>query len=74
MKNDVLRALSHLDREELLGRIGLESRRSPLERLAPSLATFGAGLLVGAGLALLLGGGATARRRAAAPEAPAQAG
>jgi YtxH-like protein len=39
--------------EEIIRALGLHSRRDTASELVPSLALFGAGLLVGAGLALL---------------------
>jgi len=39
--------------EEIIRALGLHSRRSNGSELVPSVALFGAGLLVGAGLALL---------------------
>jgi len=46
-----LKDLRHLDKEELLGLLGLETRRSDTGAIVTAL---GVGLLVGAGLALLL--------------------
>ena len=40
--------------EDIIRALGLHQRRYASSELAPSLALFGAGLLVGAGLALLL--------------------
>jgi hypothetical protein len=40
--------------EDIIRALGLQQRRHATTDLAPSLALFGAGLLVGAGLALLL--------------------
>ena len=40
--------------EDIIRALGLQQRRHTTTDLAPSLALFGAGLLVGAGLALLL--------------------
>jgi hypothetical protein len=47
-------ALKDLDREDVLGWVGLQSRRTALDALLPSLGIFGVGLLVGAGVGLLL--------------------
>jgi gas vesicle protein len=49
-----LKDLRHLDRDEILGMLGLETKSSDAARVAGSLGTFGIGLLVGAGIALLL--------------------
>jgi hypothetical protein len=46
--------LTDLDKDDLLDMIGLESRRSTGDRLVPALALFGAGVLVGVGLGLML--------------------
>jgi gas vesicle protein len=46
--------LRNMDKEDLLGLIGLESKPSTGSYLAGTLGTFGIGLLVGAGIALLL--------------------
>ncbi len=46
--------LPDLDKEELLDMVGLESRRSTGDKLVPALALFGAGVLVGVGLGLML--------------------
>ena len=46
--------LPDVDKDELLEMIGLESRRSSAERMMPGLALFGAGVLLGVGLGLML--------------------
>jgi hypothetical protein len=46
--------LRHLDKDEILGLLGLETRSSTAATVAGTLGTFGIGLLVGAGIALLL--------------------
>jgi hypothetical protein len=46
--------LPDVDKEDLLEMVGLESRRSSAEKLMPSLALFGAGILLGVGLGLML--------------------
>lgn len=46
--------LPDVDRDDLLDLIGLEVQRSTSERLVPALAIFGAGVLVGVGLGLML--------------------
>ncbi len=48
------RRLPDVDRDDLLDLIGLEARRSAGDRLVPALAIFGAGVLVGVGLGLML--------------------
>jgi hypothetical protein len=49
-----LKDLRNLDKDDLLGLVGLESKHSTGAYLAGTLGTFGVGLLVGAGIALLL--------------------
>lgn len=49
-----LKALRHVDKEDLLNALGLEAKPSTTLWLAGVLGTFGVGLLVGAGLGLLL--------------------
>ncbi len=46
--------LPDVDSDDVLEVLGLESRRSTAEKLLPSVALFGAGLLVGVGLGLML--------------------
>jgi len=49
-----LKDLKNLDKEELLGMLGLETKQSTVRWLSGALGTFGIGLLVGAGIALML--------------------
>jgi gas vesicle protein len=49
-----LKDLRNLDKDELLGLLGLETKSSDAARVAGTISTFGIGLLVGAGIALLL--------------------
>ena len=46
--------LKNLDKNQLLNLIGLETRRESTEWVVPTLGAFTAGLLLGAGVALLL--------------------
>jgi hypothetical protein len=46
--------LPDVDPDDLLELVGLESRRSSTDKLVPALALFGAGVLVGVGLGLML--------------------
>jgi len=46
--------LRDMDKDDLLGLIGLQTKRSFTRELLGSLGTFGIGLLVGAGVTLLL--------------------
>ena len=49
-----LQDLKNLDKDELLGLLGLETKSSVASEVASTLGTFAIGLLVGAGVALLL--------------------
>jgi gas vesicle protein len=49
-----LKDLKNMDKDDLLGLLGLESKSSTGAWLAGTLGTFGVGLLVGAGIALML--------------------
>jgi len=49
-----LKDLRHLDKEEVLGMLGLETKPSMVRWLSGALGTFGMGMLVGAGIALML--------------------
>ncbi|HVV51030.1 MAG TPA: YtxH domain-containing protein [Polyangia bacterium] len=46
--------LRNMDKDDVLGLMGLETKSSTAGDLAMTLGTFGVGLLVGAGIALLL--------------------
>ena len=46
--------IKNMDKNDLLGMLGLEARRSDTSRVLKTLGTFGIGLVVGAGVALLL--------------------
>lgn len=46
--------LRDMDKDDLLGYLGLQSKRTFTSELLGTLGTFGIGLLVGAGVALLL--------------------
>jgi len=49
-----LQDITDMDKDDVLGMLGLESKRSDSNRLLTTLGIFGVGLLVGAGVALLL--------------------
>jgi len=49
-----LKELRNLDKDDILEMLGLESKRSTSAWVAGTLGTFGVGLLVGAGIALML--------------------
>lgn len=46
--------LKKLEKDDLLNLIGLETRRGPTDWLLPTLGAFSVGLLVGAGIGLML--------------------
>jgi hypothetical protein len=46
--------IKNMDKDDVLGMLGLEARRSDTSRVLKALGTFGIGLVVGAGVALLL--------------------
>jgi hypothetical protein len=46
--------IKNLDKDDVFGMLGLEARRSDTSRVLKTLGTFGIGLVVGAGVALLL--------------------
>lgn len=54
MWRSIKKKLPDVDKDELLELVGLEARRSSAERMVPVLAVFGAGVLVGVGLGLML--------------------
>jgi hypothetical protein len=49
-----LQDITNMDKDDVLGMLGLEPRRSNSGRMLTALGPFGIGLLVGAGVALLL--------------------
>lgn len=49
-----LSGLKDLDRDDLLEYLGLQTKRSAAETLMPAIAMFGVGVLVGAGIGLIL--------------------
>ena len=49
-----LQDITNMDKDDVLGMLGLEARRSQSNRMMTTLGTFGIGLLVGAGVGLLL--------------------
>ena len=54
MLKELRKRIPDVDKDDLLDLVGLESRRTTSDKLVPALAIFGAGMLVGAGLGLLL--------------------
>jgi hypothetical protein len=49
-----LKKLGDVDKADVLDLIGLEERRTASDKLVPALAIFGAGVLVGVGIGLIL--------------------
>lgn len=49
-----LKDVRNLDKDDLLDLLGLEKKPTPGARVGEALGTFGLGLLVGAGIALIL--------------------
>lgn len=49
-----LKKLKDLDKDDMLGVLGLETRRGAADWVLPAVGFFGLGLLVGAGLGLML--------------------
>jgi hypothetical protein len=49
-----LKDLKNLDKEDMLAMLGLETKPSTVRWLSGALGTFGMGMLVGAGIALML--------------------
>jgi len=49
-----LQDIRNMDKDDFLGLLGLESKHTVTHQLLSTLGTFGIGLLVGAGVALLL--------------------
>ncbi len=54
MFKELKRRLGDLERDDLLEMVGLEDRRTAVEKVLPSIAVFGAGVLLGVGLGLML--------------------
>jgi hypothetical protein len=54
MWRNLKKNLPDMDKDDLLELVGLESRRTTTEKLLPSLALFGAGVLLGVGLGMML--------------------
>jgi hypothetical protein len=54
MMKNLRRALSDIDSDDVLEKLGLEGRRTTVDKVMPALAIFGAGVLVGVGIGLIL--------------------
>ena len=51
---DLKKSLSKLDRDDVLDLIGLETRKGAADYMLPALGAFSVGLLLGAGLGMLM--------------------
>lgn len=51
---ELLKNLKNLDRDHILGALGLERRGQPQDQILPALGIFAAGLVVGTGMGMLL--------------------
>jgi len=49
-----LQDIKNMDKDDILGALGLETKHTFTNQLLATVATFGVGLLIGAGVALLL--------------------
>jgi len=58
-------SISNLTRDDVLGAIGLQTRRGAVDLILPALGVFGTGLLLGAGLGLLFAPNSGAQTRGA---------
>lgn len=54
MWKDLRKSFRDLDRERVLELIGLERRRNAAERVLPVIALFGAGILLGVGVGIMV--------------------
>lgn len=54
MFKNLRNTVSDFDRDDLLATLGLERKHSTAQQVMPALAIFGAGVLVGVGLGLIL--------------------
>ncbi len=54
MLKELKKRLGEVERDDLLEMVGLEARRTSGDKLLPGLAMFGAGMLLGVGLGLML--------------------
>jgi hypothetical protein len=48
------KALKNIDKDDLLGLLGLESRRTPADWMVPTVTAFAVGVAVGVGVGMLL--------------------
>ncbi len=52
--NKLRRQISDLDKDDVLGLVGLQTRQTTADWLVPALSAFGVGVLVGVGVGLLM--------------------
>lgn len=52
--NKLRKQLSDVDRDDILGLVGLQSRQTAADWLVPALSAFGVGMLLGVGVGLLI--------------------
>ena len=52
--NKLRRQMSDLDKDDILGLVGLQSRQTTADWLVPALSAFGVGVLVGVGVGLII--------------------
>lgn len=52
--NKFRKQLSDLDKDDILGLVGLQTRQTAADWLVPALSAFGVGVLVGVGVGLLV--------------------
>ncbi len=52
--NKLRRQLSDLDKDDVLGLVGLQTRQTTVDWLVPALSAFGVGVLVGVGVGLMI--------------------
>ena len=51
---DTMKELKNLDKNDILGALGLQAKSSPIDTVLPALGVFGAGLLIGTALGMLV--------------------
>ena len=52
--HDLKQSMNELDRDQVFSKLGLESRRSPMEKAVYALALVSTGVLVGVGVGVLM--------------------
>ena len=51
---DTIKELKNLDRDDILGALGLQTKGNVIDTVIPALGVFGAGLLIGTALGMLV--------------------